>query len=141
MLSVIKFQLADKIRKPCAVTREHQIREGINIMTESIQNAVNKIDEEAEKADKMESKIVSQYIIDHLITDKTAELIISGTKSLSGCMKDIYDKAQKDAVGSNSVKVAMVVPDTVYGWVQEYFGVTESRRADNIVSIDLADLL
>lgn len=108
-------------------------------MTENMKKAVEKIDKEMEKSPSY--KPFAQYIIDELIvSDVAAEKILNEKKSLSACYKDIESKARSRAVGS----CAFVEPETVYGWIRQYFGFnyvpekSVSTQAENkIINFDI----
>lgn len=114
-------------------------------MTETMQKAINKIDQEAEKLGA-HGKTIAQYIIDELITsDYKATMILDGSKTLSGCISDVTSKAKSRAKDG----MAMIEEKQVWQWVKTYYGFgfweneapeTATKKAAGI-SVDLADFL
>lgn len=105
-------------------------------MTEKIQQAIHKIDEEAEKLDDTNARIIASHIIDtYLNSDENAEKVLDGEKTLKACLESIKSKAKKQA--SNGV--AMIADDTVYGWAKEYYGFAVDCKENKI--IDLLDFI
>lgn len=87
-------------------------------MSDLIQRAINRIDEEAEKGKALEKRI-GQYIIDTcLFNDANAAKALETGKTLSGCANLVTKNARKQAVGS----CACVEDDVVWRWVREYYG-------------------
>lgn len=105
-------------------------------MTEKIQQAIHKIDEEAEKLDDTNARIITSHIIDtYLNSDENAEKVLDDKKTLKACLESIKSKAKKQA--SNGV--AMIADDTVYGWAKEYYGFAVDCKENKI--IDLLDFI
>lgn len=105
-------------------------------MTEKIQQAIHKIDEEAEKLDDTNARIIASHIIDtYLNSDENAEKVLDGKKTLKACLESIKSKAKKQA--SNGV--AMIADDTVYSWAKEYYGFAVDCKENKI--IDLLDFI
>lgn len=105
-------------------------------MTEKIQQAINKIDEESEKLNDTNARIIVSHIIDtYLNSDENAEKVLGDKKTLKACLESIKSKAKKQA--SNGV--AMIADDTVYGWVKDYYGFAVDCKENKI--IDLFDFI
>lgn len=81
-----------------------------------IQEAIDKIDTEA---DRMKSDVavrITSYIIDNYITNvENAEKVMN--KTLSDCISNIRGKAQKQARNG----CAMIEDRTVWNWVKEFY--------------------
>lgn len=100
-------------------------------MTEKIQKAIDKIDQEAEKMGSATVRLLCSHIIDHcLVNDENADKVLAEGKSLKGCW---------DHITSNARKQAAVPDDTVYEWAAGYYGFTTEETKAEI--IDLLDLL
>lgn len=106
-------------------------------MTEKIQSAINQIDSEAEKLRDANATLIASHIIDtYLNSDENAEKILDKKKTLKKCIDDIKSKAKQQAVNN----IAMVDHETVYGWVQDYYGFAVDCKAENKI-IDLLDFI
>ena len=82
-------------------------------MTEKIQKAIDKIDQEAEKMGSATVRLLCSHIIDHcLVNDSNADKVLAEGKSLKGCWDHITSNARKQAAGN----CAAVPDDTVYEW-------------------------
>lgn len=97
------------------------------------QEAINKIDSEADKLGE-QGQVIAQYIIDNFLSDEKSVELVEG-KTLDDCMKEIKNKAQKQAKNG----VAMIKDDTVYAWVREFYGFAEKTKSDKV--IDLFDFI
>lgn len=87
-------------------------------MSDLIQCAINRIDEEAEKGKALEKRI-GQYIIDTcLFNDANAAKALETGKTLSGCASVVTKNARKQAVGG----CACVEDAVVWRWVRNYYG-------------------
>lgn len=105
-------------------------------MTEKIQKAIDKIDQEAEKMGSATVRLLCSHIIDHcLVNDGNADKVLAKGKSLKGCWDHITKNARKQAAGN----CAAVPDDTVYEWAAGYYGFTAGETKAEI--IDLLDLL
>ena len=81
-----------------------------------IQEAIDKIDKEADKMKDDTAVRVTSYIIDNYITSvENAEKVMS--KTLSDCISNIRDKARKQAKNG----CAMIEDRTVWNWVEEFY--------------------
>ena len=81
-----------------------------------IQEAINKIDSEADKMKDDTAVRITSYIIDNYITSvENAEKVMS--KTLSDCISNIRDKARKQAKNG----CAMIEDRTVWNWVKEFY--------------------
>lgn len=79
-------------------------------MTEKIQKAIDKIDQEAEKMGSATVRLLCSHIIDHcLVNDENADKVLAEGKSLKGCWDHITSNARKQAAGN----CAAVPDDTV----------------------------
>lgn len=106
-------------------------------MTELIQKAIEKIDSEAEKIGGTHSQIIASHIIDnYLRSDANAQIILDEKKSLKACISSITSKAKQQASGN----VAMISDDTVYNWVEEYYGFSDEAPKENKI-IDILDFI
>ncbi len=105
-------------------------------MTEKIQQAINKIDEESEKLNDTNARIIVSHIIDtYLNTDENADKVLDDKHTLKGCLESIKTKAKKQA--SNGI--AVISDETVYGWVKDYYGFAVDCKENKI--IDLFDFI
>lgn len=85
-----------------------------------IQEAINKIDAEADSIKNDVAVRITSYIIDNYITNaENAEKVMS--KTLSDCISNIRDKARKQAKNG----CAMIEDRTVYNWVKEFYEFTD----------------
>ncbi len=79
-------------------------------MTELIQNAINKIDSEAEKLSNTNATLIASHIIDtYLISDENAQKVLDEKKTLRKCIERIKSKAKQQAING----MAMVDDETV----------------------------
>ena len=104
-------------------------------MTEIIKKAIEKIDNESEKLDVNAKKIASHIIDTYLNSDKNAEKVLNEKKTFRKCIENIISKAKQQAVG----RMAMIDDETVFGWVQDYYGFAGDCKDDKI--IDLLDFI
>ena len=81
-----------------------------------IQEAINKIDSEADKMKDDTAVRITSYIIDNYITSvENAEKVMN--KKLSDCISNIRDIARKQAKNG----YAMIEDRTVWNWVKEFY--------------------
>lgn len=81
-----------------------------------IQEAIDKIDSEADKMKDDTAVRITSYIIDNYITSvENAEKVMN--KKLSDCISNIRDKARKQAKNG----CAMIEDRTVWNWVKEFY--------------------
>lgn len=81
-----------------------------------IQEAINKIDAEADSMKNDVAVRITSYIIDNYITNvENAEKVMN--KALSDCISNIRDKARKQAKNG----YAMIEDRTVWNWVEEFY--------------------
>lgn len=81
-----------------------------------IQEAIDKIDSEADKMKDDTAVRIVGYIIDNYITNtENAEKVMN--KALSDCISNIRDKARKQAKNG----CAMIEDRTVWNWVKEFY--------------------
>ena len=91
-------------------------------MSDLIQRAINRIDEQAEKGKALEKRI-GQYIIDTcLFNDADAAKALESGKTLAGCASLVTKNARKQAVGG----CACVEDAVVWRWVRGYYGFSGS---------------
>lgn len=100
-----------------------------------INEARQKITEEALKINGTLATFVEEAINKLVVDDKAAEAVLDKRKSLSGCMKKIMDEARKRAANN----VACLSDEEVREIALEYYGISEDTPADNV--IDIMDLL
>lgn len=106
-------------------------------MTELIQKAIEKIDSEAEKEGGTHAQVIASHIIDHYLnSDENAKIILDDKKSLKSCISSVTSKAKQQATGS----VAMISDDTVFEWVEEYYGFSDEAPKESKI-IDILDLI
>ena len=106
-------------------------------MTEKIQQAIKKIDDEAEKGNSTYLRIIASHIIDrYLNTEENAEKVLSDKKTLSKCLGQIKDKAKKQAEGG----MAMIEDEVVFGWVKDYYGFNENATVSTKI-VDIFDFI
>lgn len=91
-----------------------------------IDKAIEKINAEMQKnpAD-IYTEIIGHYIIDRCSDDITAAKIAADNKSMKGAMDAIMQKARAAAKGN----VAALMPATVFGAVDQYFGIPTNEAA------------
>lgn len=88
-----------------------------------IQEAINKIDSEADKMKDDTAVRITGYIIDNYITSvENAEKVMN--KTLSNCISNVRSKAKKQAKNG----YAMIEDRTVWNWVKEFY-----ELADEVV--------
>ena len=105
-------------------------------MTEKIQQAIDKIDGEAEKLNDVNARVIASHIIDKYLTgDENAEKVLDEKHTLKDCISKIKGKARKQA----SNNMAMIRDDVVFGWAQEYYGFAVDCKESKI--IDLIDFI
>ena len=81
-----------------------------------IQEAINKIDSEADKMKDDTAVRITSYIIDNYITSvENAEKVMN--KTLSDCISNVRNKAKKQAQNG----YVMVEDRTVWNWVKEFY--------------------
>ena len=81
-----------------------------------IQEAINKIDSEADKMKDDTAVRITSYIIDNYITSaENADVVMN--KKLSDCISNIRDKARKQAKNG----CAMIEDRTVWNWVKQFY--------------------
>lgn len=102
-------------------------------MTEIIEKAITKIDEEAEKLGGGQVMIIASHIIDnYLKTDENAHKVLDNKKTLESCLTSCASKAKQYAVKN----MAIIDDKTVYGWVKEYYGFDDLQsNAPNIINL------
>lgn len=106
-------------------------------MTELIQQAIDKIDSEAEKISGAYAQLIASHIIDHnLKNDDNAKKVMEEKKTLSGCISYIKGEAKKEATGG----MAMIDDETVFGWVEKYYEFTVVSSSENKI-IDIMDFI
>lgn len=106
------------------------------IMTEKIQQAIDKLDKEADSLHYSSATIIASHIIDtYLTSDDNAEKVLNKKKSFANCLNNIKSKAKRQAVNN----MAMVDHETVYGWVKDYYGFAVDCKENKI--IDLLDFI
>ena len=114
-------------------------------MSDLIQRAINRIDEQAEKGKALEKRI-GQYIIDTcLFNDADAAKALESGKTLAGCASLVTKNARKQAVGG----CACVEDAVVWRWVREYYGFTAQNTEVQLTAqktaaaepIDLLDFM
>lgn len=89
-----------------------------------IQEAINKIDSEADKMKDDTAVRITSYIIDNYITNvENAEKVMS--KTLSDCISSVRSKARKQAKNG----YAMIEDRTVWDWVKEFYEFTDEVEA------------
>lgn len=81
-----------------------------------IQEAIDKIDKEADKMKDDVAVRIASYIIDNYITSvENAEKVMN--KALSDCISNIRGKAKKQAKNG----CVMIEDRTVWNWVEEFY--------------------
>lgn len=81
-----------------------------------IQEAINKIDAEADSMKNDVAVRITSYIIDNYITNaENAEKVMD--KALSDCISSVKNKARKQAKNG----CAMIEDRTVWNWVEEFY--------------------
>lgn len=109
-----------------------------------INDAVTKITEEANKIGG-HVLAMAEYLIDTM-TDASAERILASGKTLAGAISHVTENARKQKSGN----MAMVRDDVVYGWLNEYYGITPGQTKpvpapqafmEDSLQVNLLDLL
>lgn len=91
-----------------------------------INKAIQKINSEMQKnASDQYTEIVGHYIIDRCSDDITAARVADEKKSLKGAMEAIMQVAAKAKRGN----AAVLLPNQVFGAVDQYFGLPTSEAA------------
>ena len=81
---------------------------------------MEKLREEIKKAD-VQSRKIGNYILD--LAERSGA-VIDSKKTLAECVKQITEKAKKQAVNG----MAMIEDPVVYGWAEEYFGLIAEKE-------------
>lgn len=69
-------------------------------MTEKIQKAIDKIDQEAEKMGSATVRLLCSHIIDHcLVNDENADKVLAEGKSLKGCWDSHHQQRTETSSG------------------------------------------
>lgn len=107
-------------------------------MTDLIQQAINHIDEQAEKSHSPLAKTIAQHIIEKFLTnDENAHKALSKDKALEKCASAVNSNARKQAVSG----CAVIEDSVVWRWVREYYGFTEMQSNAHSVTSDPIDIL
>lgn len=106
-------------------------------MTEKMQRAREHIDRQAD-SESPAVKLIAQYIIENLIkTDSAADKLLDKKHTLKACFESVKSKAKSRAADG----CACVDDNTVYAWVREYFGISDSdlgsSSSASILSFDM----
>lgn len=110
-----------------------------------ITEAVVKITTEVNAITGDHAQALGEYLIDTM-TEASAEKIMQEGKKLSAAISQITSKAQAMKSGNS----AMVRYDVVYGWLNEYYGITPSQTKpvpapqafmEDSLQVNLMDLL
>lgn len=100
-----------------------------------IQEAINKIDSEADKMKDDTAVRITSYIIDNYITSaENAEKVMN--KTLSDCISNIRDKARKQAKNG----CAMIEDRTVWNWVKEFYEFVTDEVAETQATATVEEL-
>ena len=106
-------------------------------MTELIRKAIDKIDKESEKLKNNSATVICSHIIDnYLKNDENAKNVLQNDKTLEKCLKNITEKAKKQAENN----MAMIADDVVFDWVADYYGFTAACNEESKI-IDLFDMI
>ena len=91
-----------------------------------IDKAIKKINTEIQKKpyDRYQA-LIGEHIIDCITTEMAADAVLLKEKTLSGALKEIWDKASLVGMAQQSIKTAVIEDSVVYGWAREYFGLNE----------------
>ena len=104
-------------------------------MTELMQKAIDKIDKEAEATNSPAITIVASHIIDvYIKSDENAQKVLD--KTLKECWNKVSSRAKKEA--SNGCTV--ISNDTVFEWVNEYYGFAEATAGSEKI-VDIFDYI
>lgn len=113
-------------------------------MTELIQQAIYKIDKEAEEINNayITSKVVQRIIDTMIINDNNAQKILEKEKTLKGCIMSIYEHAKKN--GNTQIQGAGSFvggdDEDLWEWVCEYYGF-EKLQSTATEKVNLFDVL
>lgn len=96
-----------------------------------IQEAIDKIDTEADRMKDDTAVRITSYIIDNYITSaENAEKVIS--KTLSDCISSVRSKAKKQAKNG----YAMIEDRTVWNWVKQFYEFTDEVETQATAPIE-----
>ena len=107
-----------------------------------ISEAIVKITQEVNSINSPHAQVLGEYLIDH-ITEESAEKILVPEKTLKSAIDSITSSAQKMKNGNG----AMVKDDVVFGWLNEYYGISGGKALiqpapeGNSLQVNLLDLL
>lgn len=110
-----------------------------------ITEAITKITTEVNTIKGDHAQALGEYLIDTM-TEASAEKIMQAEKTLAGAIKHVTSEASKVKSGTT----AMVRDDVVYGWLNQYYGITPGQTKsvpapqaymDDQLQINLMDLL
>lgn len=111
----------------------------------SIQEAKERITKEAGTSGQL--AVIGKYIIEELLTcEVNATKVLDPQKSLDKAMNSVKAQAQK--VAKNGM--AMIEDNEVYGWIREYYGISDltvvkpagpAAPPNDLANVSLFDLL
>ncbi len=107
-------------------------------MTELIKKAIEKIDKEAEELGGGQVMIIASHIIDHYLTnDENANKVLEEKKTLKAALEKCKSNAKQSAVNG----MAVIDDETVYSWIEEYYGFTDLQSPAQNKIVNLFDVL
>lgn len=105
-------------------------------MTDLIQKAIAKVDEEAEKMGGTYARLLASHVIDHYLhSDDNAQMVLD--KTLSDAYGKIKSKARNQATGG----CAVIDDETIYEWLRNYYGFGQGQDKSNSNIVSLFDLI
>lgn len=99
-----------------------------------IQEAINKIDAEADRMKDDTAVRITSYIIDnYLLNTENAEKVMN--KTLSDCISNVRNKAKKQAKNG----CAMIEDRTVWNWVKEFYEFTDEVETQSTAPVPVEE--
>lgn len=89
------------------------------------ENAIKKIDKEAEKMKSQSAMRIADYVIKLINCEHNAQAVMN--KTLSDVLSEINKRARKEAVKN----CAMIEDEVVFSWVVEIYGLKTDSQAQS----------
>jgi hypothetical protein len=108
-------------------------------MSEKIDAALRKLTEEAEELSSGDpcKLLISEYLMDRIVDDSTAELILAEDKTLPDLNQKMWDAAKKRKTGNG----AHITDAELCEMADDYYGLAAAAPVGRAPFIDVADLL
>lgn len=101
------------------------------------EQAIEKIQKEAEKTKHPLSKMLSMQIIDNIIDNDRAKKVLEEGKTLAGCQKALDNFAEKRKENNKS----FVSPDEAEKIIFDYFEFAKESKTEENQKLNIADFL